>query len=86
MAQYRVKVTYKFEPDEVERPGQPVKRFKLVQELEHQTRRSEREIWRMDTDKTPSHARNDLATGLSRSTLSALIADAADWLTYIEEG
>jgi DNA-binding LacI/PurR family transcriptional regulator len=76
--QTRTKVTHKFEPATDDKV--PAK-YDLVRETEHQARRSDREIWKLNTDVTPYVERDVVAT-LTRRQVAALIADGADWLAY----
>lgn len=82
--QYRTKVEVRFVPTGEEEPG-PVKQFRLERSSTKQARRSEREIWRDDVTADNYHTR-EVMEDLTRAHLVALIADAADWLAYVEEG
>lgn len=82
--EYRTKADLKFEADGPEKPG-PVETFQLVRETIHQSRRSDREAWRQHTSPgKPGYNREVLADGLTRGQVARLIADGADWLSYIE--
>lgn len=78
--QERTKVTLKFDADGPEEPG-PVKRYRLVRQTEPQTRRSDREHWQTDFSRYTHEVVQD---GITRGQLAALIADAAEWLSYTE--
>jgi hypothetical protein len=80
MTGHQAKVTYKFEPEGDEKPG-AIHSFQLVREVDHQTRRHERERWQSDMSQ---HKREVVADGITRTQMAALIADAADWLSYVE--
>lgn len=83
MAEKRTKVEHKFEPAVGE--DTPPERFDLVRLTEYQTRRSNREMWRADTDRgRPPRKRETLAT-FTRRQLASLLADGADWLAYIKD-
>ena len=77
----RTNITHKFEP--VGDDTVPA-RYDLVRITDHEARRSSRELWRLNTDVTPYHERDVIAT-FTRHQLSALIADGVDWLAYVEE-
>lgn len=77
---HRTKVTFKFEAEDDEKPG-PIESFQLVRDEDHQVRRSDREMWRTDPAK---YKREVVADGITRRHMSALIADAAEWLSYVE--
>jgi hypothetical protein len=82
---YRTLRELKFEPEGPEVPG-AIKSFRLELRTTRQSRRTPRENWQQDTSvPMPAHVRTPLAEGLSRRELSELIAEAADWLAYIEE-
>jgi hypothetical protein len=76
--QTRTTIKHRFEPvgdDKV--PA----RYQLIRETDHEIRRSDREIWKLNTDVTPYHER-DVVAEFTRRQLAELIADGADWLAY----
>jgi hypothetical protein len=77
--QTRTTVTHKFEPKGED--GTLPLQFTLVRRTEHEARRTDREIWRLDGTVTPNLINEELTT-FSRRQLCALIADGADWLAY----
>lgn len=81
--QYRTQVELKIEPDGPEKPG-AIETFRLERHITRQVRRSDRETWLGDSGTPDWHKREDLITGITRSQLADLIAEAADWLSYIE--
>ena len=83
--QYRDKAEIKIEPDEGHDTRGAIQKFKIQRVTSKESRRSERERWALDTSATPYVTHEDIATGLTRGQLAKLVADAADWLSYIEE-
>lgn len=73
-------VRLKFEADGPEVPG-AISRFRLDKVTEHQYQAREGGRWIFE-----SADRETLAGDLSREAVAALIADAADWLSYVERG
>lgn len=78
--QTRTTITHKFEPAPFPEDGVPAL-FRLIRTTDHESRRTDRELWKLDTSVTPYTEREVVAT-LTRRQVSELIADGADWLAW----
>ena len=76
--QTRDRVTHKFEPVGDEKVPA---RYRLVRTTDHEVRRRDGELWKLDTSRTPYTERAVVAE-FTRRQLAELIADGADWLAY----
>jgi hypothetical protein len=59
--------------------------FKLVQDTDHQTRRSDRENWSTDYTHPETKIAETLIPHLTRHQLADLLADGVQALSYVEE-
>jgi hypothetical protein len=76
----RTAITHKIEP-EGGTDGELPLHFALVRHTEQEARRSQREIWRQDSEH-PQPVLDEKLTVLGRRELSDLLALGADWLAY----
>lgn len=77
--QTRVTEEFKFDPHGPEVSGRVDMEYDLVKVTQHQARRTDRELWRLDTSVSQAYTREVVGT-LTRSQVAKLIADGADWL------
>jgi hypothetical protein len=76
----RARTTHKIEPSKDNPATGPILKFDLIQHDFIEIRRTKRENWAFDID-SPSDFR--AITSLTRAQLAKLIADGADWLSYL---
>lgn len=67
--------------DEITPPGS----FDLIIVVTQEARRSDREIWRQDSDAPGTNPLRTRVASLTRAGLAGLIAKGADWLAYVSD-
>jgi hypothetical protein len=81
--QERTVVKHKLEAKGNADEGELLREFELLRETRVEVRRSDREHWQ-PKGYGPDDFKREVIAAFTRQGLAELIADAADWLCYVE--